>query len=206
MNVVKLGIGALLLLIGVVAVALAWGEWGTVRAAGAEPQEITLDKLIERGPEGPSHLLLTELKFLQAVKVSQGKSGSEEWAAVYTPLKPSTGPNAAKGVPLKVVFKSKHLANEAQLVEYLEQYAKDRKLDVTVVPNNDVNLSPRVRTAMKEQSDKEKLPETDYASCLVVEDRYQPSKLSAIVFSVVAVLFLLVGSLAALSGVRGDVG
>lgn len=206
MNLAKLGIGIVLLLIGVVAVALAWGEWSTVRAAAAEPQEITLEKLIERGPDGPAHLTLTDLGFIPVVKVSQRKSGGDEWAAVYIPLKPTTGPSAAPGVPLKVIIKSTHFASEAQLVEFLGQFAKERKLDVTVVPNNDANLNEKVRTALKEQSVKEKVPETDYASCLVVEDRYQPGKMNAVVFTIVAVLFLLVGSIAVLRGVRGDIG
>jgi hypothetical protein len=208
MNVKNVVIGVIILLLGVFCAVGAWREWSAYRLGAGEPQEMTLRQLVERGPEGPSHLRLTDFAFiyrpagadkLHLAFVAQGKSGADEWAAVLIPLGPKPeanpgGPKPPAGDPAKVLLRSTHLLHQSDLDSFIA--SKPKQFDVVVVP---YTLTEKQREALSGE-----VPNNNFADAIVVEEGYDHGITMPLAFTLAGVLFLVVGGFVLLSGLRGE--
>ena len=109
----RLGIAGLVL--GGMLLFAGFREWQLGSAASAKPEDLTLEQLIARGPDGNPNVCVRDFVLGDNFAYFTSDSGTF-WTRVLVPAVPNTmGEQSAHVLIPRVIVKSTHVANEDQL-------------------------------------------------------------------------------------------
>src|SRR5262245_56729414 len=130
-------------------------------AASDEPEVISLQKLIERGPEGNPNILLTEFAPCENIVY---ESRGEHWTKVWVPVVPASGSVAQLfGKPatkVQALIVSTKARNETELGERF-----DKPQLQALVTNRIASLKGKEKELLASQ-----YPGTDFEKCLIIQE------------------------------------
>ena len=193
------GIGSLrlaigLAVVGVIVLSLGIKEKSLSDASSAEPEQISLAKLIERGPEGNANIILTDYK-LSSKFIGQKKTiGGQpvgDWTKVWVPIvRPSllglgAAAQEATGNEIHAIIYSTHVSNEGELIAKL-----GRPPLHGMVTNRIKSLSSKEKDLLRER-----YPGIDCDRCLIIDEGRTPTS------SELITLYLGGGGLLLLAGI-----
>jgi ribosomal protein L32 len=163
-------------------------------ASSAEPEQISLAKLIERGPEGNANIILTDYKICPKVVFERKTVGGQmvgEWTKIWVPIVRPTlfgfGAQAqeAEGKDIHALIFSTHVANENELVKKL------------AVPQLRGLVTNRIKSLSSKEKEllREGCPGIDCDRCLIIDEGRTPTSTELIT------LYLGGGGLLLLAGI-----
>jgi hypothetical protein len=165
----RLGIAGLVL--GGMLLFAGFREWQLGSASSAQPEDLTLEALIARGPDGNANVRVSDFVLGDNYVYFTDESGIY-WTSILVPAMPKTmGDQSSHVLIPKVIVKSKHVANEDQLDAL---HAR-------------VQLQGMVINRIEELGSEEKeillkdYPGIDFTKCIILEEGRQPSD-SAMLF------------------------
>ncbi len=188
--------GIALAVIGIAIAVIGFNEKGLAAAASATPEEISLAKLIARGPDGNPNIILTDYVLCDNF-VFQTRNGS--WQNAWVPAVPREGqpggfPNVGipPGIPGRAgrpaVIQALIFTIKARDENSLFQLCEQPRLPA-LVTNRIMSLGGEERRLL-EQS----YPGTDFSRCLIIQQGREPAGATKLIFMIGG------GSLAALAG------
>jgi hypothetical protein len=189
---VRLPIG--LVVVAVILLGLGIKEKSLSDASSAEPEQISLAKLIERGPEGNANIILTDYKLCPNIVFAKKKVGGQmvgDWTKVWIPIvRPSllgfgAPAQAAAGNEIHALIYSTHVANEGELVTKL---AKQQLRGMVI--NRIQSLGSEEREHLQHE-----YPGINCDRCLIIDEGRTPTS------SELITLFLGGGGLLLLAGI-----
>jgi hypothetical protein len=147
---------------------LTYTEGTLAFQSSAQPEQISLQDLIARGPEGNGHVLLTQF-VLCADMVQQTEGKKSEWTGVWIPIIPieEADPRAADPPTprnIKALIFSTNIRNEAGIRNRL---AKPQVQ--ALVTNRISSLADDTRKLLRQR-----YPQTDFDRCLIIQEGRQP--------------------------------
>ena len=179
--------------VGVVVFLLGLKEWRLASASTEVPETISLQKLIDRGPDGNANIVLTNFQlcmhFVKGFKTIGGVKADDVWTKVWVPVVPRTGGigglfRATDPDNFKAIIYSEHVKNEPEMAQVLNV----PQLHGLVV-NRIASLETKEREILLQH-----YHGVDFDRCLIIEEGRAP-KSSALIF-----LFLGGGALMVVAG------
>jgi hypothetical protein len=183
----KFGIGAL-----VVAAALGvmtYTEGTLAFKSSAEPEEISLKKLIDRGPDGNAYIILTDFVLCDNLVNEFNQSNKDRWTKVWIPVVTADEAALVPKGPLnpskvKALFFSTKITNHQEIEARLHQPKVQ-----AMVTNRIVSLDAKVRNLLQQS-----YPGTNFDECLIIQEGRTPFSRGVVyLFGVGAVVALAVG-------------
>jgi hypothetical protein len=183
-----------LAVIGGVVFFLGINEKKLSDASSAEPEQVSLAKLIERGPEGNANIILTDYKLCPnfiGEKKTVGGQPVGDWTKVWVPI---ARPNllglgalaqAAGGNEIHAIIFSTHVSNEGEMLAKL-----GRPPLHGMVTNRIKSLSVKEKELLRQS-----YPGIDCDRCLIIDEGRAPTS------SELIALYLGGGGLLLLAGV-----
>jgi hypothetical protein len=168
-------IGILCLVVGLGLGYATYVEYRLGAYATKEPEEIRLQDLIARGPEGNPHVLLTDFELCDNfVYETRGGTGSP-WSSVWVPIVPRGAGGAGPGQGLRpqrveAILFSGHVSDEAQL----ERRCAVPRLE-GLVTNRIMSLGSEERKLLAGS-----YPGTDFSRCIIFQEGRQPASLTTV--------------------------
>jgi hypothetical protein len=158
--------GPCLVAVGLVVFSLGSDEKRLADTAAAQPQEMTLRQLIDRGPEGNPHIILSDFEFAENMVIEK-KEKSERWTKVWVPMTPLEvnldGPPKPSSV--RAILLSKNVTNN----EGLAALEAKPKLNGLVT-----NLIDKLGYKEK-QLLANRYPGTNFEKCIIFEEGREPA-------------------------------
>lgn len=159
-------LGLFAIVIGGVLGFAGYAEWRVSKGASVEPEEVSLEQLIRRGPEGNAHVRVRDFNVGDNI-VYEEQSGS--WTKVYVPAFPlepgEVIPEAPPTGPVSALFKSTKAKNEDEL---LREFAA---IPVQGLVTNRIESLGSEETKLLTES----YPGTDFDKCLIVQIGRKPA-------------------------------
>jgi hypothetical protein len=158
-------------------------EWQMREASSAEPERISLQKLIARGPEGNPYVLLTDFEWCDDV-VYEHKGGSAPWEKCWIPVVPSggapaagpfPGPRFGPGAPERpagpspTAFRAIVMTSKVNGPGAVPGYTRQTTLK-GLVTNSVMSLGSKERDLLKQG-----YPNTDFDKCIIIQDGREPA-------------------------------
>jgi hypothetical protein len=158
-------IGILLLIAGGFLIYLGVQEWQLSKSASAEPEAITLQALVARGPTGNPHVLVSnyDLDEDRLVYEAAENNAPTGWTRVWVPVAPSGEAQPGQPFPVQAVIRSKRV-HSAPDVHLLQPTVHG------VVVNGIESLGREEKKLLEEVA-----PGTDVSRCLIIDDDRSPS-------------------------------
>jgi hypothetical protein len=156
----RLAIG--LLAIGGMLLYFGYQEWRLSSASSAGPQDLTVEELLARGPEGNPHVRLKNFKLGEQWEYYQYEDAND-WSCVYVPALPK-GSNAASAGSAKVIVITNHARNEQEFATLRTRTT----LTGTVVSAKDLGADYKQLLAAD-------YPGTDFDKSVLLQEGRQPS-------------------------------
>ncbi len=159
----RLGIAGLVL--GGMLLFVGFHEWQLGSAASAQPEDLTLQQLIARGPQGNPNVRLRDFMLGDNFAYFTDDTGTY-WKRVLVPAVPPTmGEQSAHVLIPKVIVKTTHVANEDQL----DALHARTQLEGLVVN--------RIESLGKDERDLliQDYPGIDFERCIIFEEGRKPS-------------------------------
>jgi hypothetical protein len=177
-----------LLVFGVVFTVMGFQEMSLSSASSADPETISLRKLIERGASGNPNLLLTNYLICDDIVVEHPQL-RDTWNKVWVPIVPfetidGQRPNLANIKNPQAIIYSEHVHDEHELVAKL-QVQQLRGM----VTNRITSLASKDKDLLRTR-----YPNVDFDRCLIFHEGREPKDSSTIM------LFLITGLAAAAAG------
>lgn len=172
--------GPALALFGVVLIYWGNSERDLADTASAEPEVIRLADLIARGPQGNSHIVLTEFDLCEDI-VYQEKEKTNTWDKVWIPIVPKAAAPAApngKAKPrpadvqraprtaISAILLSQHVASEDEIASKLGNQPKLQGMVTNLIDK----LGYKERKLLEEG-----YPGTDFSKCIIFEEGRTPA-------------------------------
>ena len=157
----------------------------------AEPQNLTLQQLVESGYGDNAHVLLSEFEFYESYIVDE-KQISGYWEKVWFPL---VFPDGAADQPLRVVLATEEVHGESSAAEFIKQQ------QIQGVIGMFSSLSSEERELLEAD-----FPETDFDNVYVIRHvelgSTQPPAAAALCCMAPGVILLLGGVVVIILGAR----
>ena len=161
----RLRLGITGLVLGGMLLFACYHEWRLGSAASAQPENLTLEQLIARGPNGNPNVRLRDFQLGENFAYFTDNHGIY-WTRVLVPAVPSTmGEQAAHVLIPKVIIKSTHVANKEQLDSL---HARTQMQGLVV--NRIESLGKDERELLVED-----YPGIDFDNCIIFEEGRKPS-------------------------------
>jgi len=163
-------------------------------ASSHEPEQVSLAKLIDRGPEGNANIILTDYKICPNIVFEKKTVGGQmvgEWTKVWVPIvRPNllglgAAAQAAAGNEIHALIFSTHVSNEGELVAKL-----GRPPLRGMITNRIKSLSTKEKELLRQG-----YPGIDCDRCLIVDEGRTPTSAELIT------LYLGGGGLLLLAGI-----
>jgi len=183
-----------LAVIGGVVFFLGINEKKLSDASSSEPEQVSLAKLIERGPEGNANIILSDYKICPNIVFEKKTVGGQmvgEWTKVWVPIvRPNllglgAAAQAAAGNEIHALIFSTHVSNEGELVAKL-----GRPPLHGMVTNRIKSLSAKEKERLRQG-----YPGIDCDRCLIIDEGRKPTS------SELITLYLGGGGLLLLAGI-----
>ena len=140
-------------------------EWQLGAAASAQPEDLTLEALVARGPGGNPHVRVSDF-VLGDNYVYFTDDGGFRWTSVLIPAVPTTmGDQSAHVLIPKVIVKTTHVADEEQL----EPLRARSRLQGLVI-NRIEELGSEEKEILLQD-----YPGIDFHKCIILEEGRAPS-------------------------------
>ena len=172
-TVQKLGIVAL---VGAAALGFLTYTEGTLAFhSSAEPEEITLQKLIERGPDGNPYVHVGNFLLCDNMVFQHNKNNKDSWTHVWVPAVPMeevdlTVPGPLRPNNVKALFFSTKIRNEGELKARLVQPKVQ-----ALVTNKITSLDSKIRDMLQQS-----YGGTDFNKCLIIQEGRSPFSRGAV--------------------------
>jgi hypothetical protein len=153
--------------------------------ASSTPQEITLQQLIARGPEGNAHIILKDFEFGDNMVYQQDEHGTT-WAKVWVPVVPHQGIREGVGgriLNIQAIVKSSKVPGQSEFNQFATQTSIQG-----MVTNRIDSLGSEERGILQKS-----YPQTDFSKCLIVEDGRKPSSSGVILLMGAGTIVLIAG-------------
>jgi drug/metabolite transporter (DMT)-like permease len=174
----RLAIG--LLAIGGLLAYFGYQEWKLASASSAGPQDLTVEELLARGPDGNPHVRLKNFKLGEQWEYYQYEDAND-WSCVYVPALPK-GSNAAAAGAGKVIVVTNHARNEQEFATLRTRAT----LTGTVVSAKDLGDDYKQPLAAD-------YPGTDFDKSVLLQEGRQPSSQDTLVLMLGGGVGLVVG-------------
>ncbi|HVS35299.1 MAG TPA: hypothetical protein VMS17_06925 [Gemmataceae bacterium] len=167
----RLRLGITGLVLGGMLLFFGFHEWQLGTAASAQPEDLTLEALIARGPNGNPNIRVRDFMLGDNFTYFTDDTGTY-WTDVLVPAVPKTmGEQSAHVLIPKVIVRCKHVANEDQL----DQLYGRTQLEGMVVNRIESLGSDEKNFLLKDY------PDIDFDTCIILEEGRKPSN-SAMLF------------------------
>ncbi len=179
----RLRLGVAGLVLGGMLLFVGFHEWQLGSAASAQPEDLTLQQLIARGPQGNPNVRLRDFMLGDNFAYFTDDTGTY-WKRVLVPAVPPTmGEQSAHVLIPKVIVKTTHVANENQL----DALHARTQLEGLVVN--------RIESLGKDERDLliQDYPGIDFERCIIFEVGRKPSDGTMIFLMGAGGLALLLG-------------
>ena len=177
----RLGISGLVL--GGMLLFTGFREWQLGAAASAAPEDLTLEALIARGPDGNLNVRVSDFMLADNYVYFLDDSGVS-WSSVLIPAVPKTlGEQSAHVLNPRVIVKSTHTPSENEL-DMLRRRTRIQGL----VVNRIEELGTEEKNLLRQD-----YPGMDLDKCLILEEGRQPSGFGAVFLMGGGGLALLLG-------------
>ena len=161
----RLRLGIIGLVLGGMLLFGGFREWQLGSGASAQPEDITLEALIARGPDGNPNVRIRDFT-LGENYVYFTDDSNIYWTSVLIPAVPSSkGDQAAHVLVPKVIVKTTHVPSEDKL---------DGLRARTQLQGLAINRIESLGSEEKEMLAKD-YPGIDFAKCIIFEEGRQPS-------------------------------
>ncbi|MBI3410383.1 MAG: hypothetical protein HY040_18755 [Planctomycetes bacterium] len=183
----RVGIG--LLVVAAILGFITYTEGTLAFQSSAQPEEISLRKLIERGPSGNAHILLTDFVLCDNLVHQYKGTNKDSWTHLWIPVVPIDEVNLAAKAPLnpnnvKALFFSINIRNNVELESRLNKPKVQ-----ALVTNQITSLESKIRNLLQQS-----YPGTDFDKCLIIQEGRTPfSRGIVYLFGGGAALSLLTG-------------
>src|SRR5262249_2912344 len=184
-NTMLFRLGILLIVVGCILGYFTIQEGRLAATASATPQEITLQQLIARGPEGNAHIILKDFDFCDNLVRQQSEHGTT-WTKIWVPVVPRQGNREGAGGQVQnvqAIVKSSKVHGEFELNNFTQQTSLQG-----MVTNRIDSLGSEERKILQQS-----YPQTDFSKCLIIEDGRQPTSSGKILLMGAGTLVLVAG-------------
>jgi hypothetical protein len=178
-------IGIALIVVGCILGFFAIQEGRLAATASATPQEITLQQLIARGPQGNAHIILKDFEFCDNLVYQESEHGTS-WSKVWVPVVPHQGNREGVGprVPnVQALVKSSKVRGQNELNQLTEKTSLQG-----MVTNRIDSLGSDERKILQQS-----YPQTDFSKCLIIEDGRKPFNSGVILLMGAGTIVLVAG-------------
>ena len=162
----RLRLGIVILVLGCIMMFYGYKEWRLCTAASTTPDDITLEALIARGPDGNPNVRVSDFMLGDNFVYFTDDSGLR-WTNVLIPAVPKTmGEQSAHVLNPQVIVKTAHVASEDD-VDTLRSRPKVQGL----VINRIEELGSEEKEMLRQD-----YPGLDFNKCIILEEGRQPSE------------------------------
>jgi len=146
---------------------LGYQEWSLAATANATPEEITLKKLIERGPDGNPNVIITDF-VLGNNFVTSSRRG--RWTKVWVPVVPREDIEELKGEGVKVEsIRAILCSTKVRTAEEIQTRLNQPKVPGMVI-NKIASLGSKEKELLKTS-----YTNVDFDRCLIIEEGREPA-------------------------------
>ena len=157
----------ILLVGGGVLCYLGYQEWSLAASANATPEEITLKKLIERGPDGNPNVVITDFA-LGNNFVTSSRRG--RWTKVWVPVVPREDIEEVRDKGVKVEsIRAILCSTQVRTAEEIQT-----RMNLPKVRGMVINKVASLNSGEKEQL-KTSYSNIDFDRCLIIEEGREPA-------------------------------
>jgi hypothetical protein len=180
-----IGLGIVMVVVGIILAVFGFIEHRMAAASSKQPEEISLQKLIERGPAGNPNIILTDYELCPNFVY---KTKNRVWNAAWVPAVPR---NAARQGPAgrPAVVQALIFTINARDQGSLYQLCQQPRLSA-LVTNEIMSMGGEEKRLLEES-----YPGTDFSRCLIIQQGREPAGPVKLLLMVGGGIFLAVSGL-----------